>query len=155
MDPSAQLAHDFVQTHPLAVLATINQQGTPETAAVYCVLDEDLALYFLSPSRTRKLKNIDRQPAVSLTFLDEADQRTLQVQGTGVVIETAVEAIYFKDFPATVAEALLKLDSPAFKTGGATHFFVKITPHWMRLADFQAPGKDPSSIYTMIIGWDW
>jgi len=160
MESSHDSAQGFLAQHPLGVLATIDSIGHPVTAAVYCVMDNDLSIYFLSPDHTRKLDNIEQHPEVSLTFIDEATMSLLQVQGTAAVLATPVEAIAFNAVPKTVTEALLNIHTvqrttgltPAFKTGGTTQYFVKITPTWMRLADFKQSGSDQSKVYTMIVG---
>lgn len=160
MNSSHTIAQNFLLNHPLGVLATLDAMNHPVTAAVYCVMADDLALYFLSPEHTRKLDNIKQHPEVSLTFIDEASMSLLQVQGTAVVLATPVQAIAFNAVPKTVTDTLLNIHTvqrttgltPAFKTGGTTQYFVKITPTWMRLADFTQSGGDQSKIYTMIIG---
>ena len=155
---SLPLAQTFVTTHPLGVLATINAQGHPETAAVYWAMDADGNLYYLSPSHTRKLDNIKTQPQVSVTFVDESGRKTLQIQGTAESIATTIEGDYFEHVPKNVCDALVNIHSsvrgaeltPAYKTGGDEHYYVKLKPTWMRLADFTA--DRPERIYTQIIG---
>ena len=64
----------------------------------------------------------------------------------------------FNKIPKSVVEALLNIHTglggseitPAFKTGGPEQYFVKITPSWMRLANFQASKAE--DVYTMIVG---
>jgi hypothetical protein len=121
-------------------------------------MDKTGNLYFLSPSRTRKLDNLAAHPNVSVTFVDEAGRKTLQIQGTAEAKATTVEGEYFEMIPATIRESLITIHSslpgaeltPAYKTGGDEHYYVKLTPSWMRLADFTA--NRPDQIYTQIIG---
>lgn len=159
MKPEYQLAKQFIAQYPLGVMATINDTGEPETAGVYCILDDDMNLYFLSASKTRKLNNIEKRPGLSITFMDEHGMKTMQVQGKGTVLATPVAAIEFEAVPQHIIDALLdihvaKRDSwptPAFKTGGGTQYFVKISPTWMRLADFGKATQSQAEIYTQVI----
>jgi PPOX class probable F420-dependent enzyme len=66
----------------VTILSTIGADGAPQTTALWFVYDEDGALK-LSLNRSRqKTKNIERNPVVTLFFLDPANPyRTLEVRG--------------------------------------------------------------------------
>lgn len=159
MDTAKVRAKEFIAENPLGVMATLSSTNEPETAAVYCVLDDDMNLYFLSASKTRKLDNIEQRPAVSITFMSEAGMQTLQVQGKGHVLATPVSAIEFNRVPKPIVDALIDIHikqrdawpTPAFKTGGGTQYFVRIAPTWMRLADFSKKHDTYEDIYTQIV----
>lgn len=157
MNEKAPLAISFLQKQPLGILATVNENNSPETAAVFCVIDDRLDIYFLSSGGTRKLNNMESHSEVSITFVNEEHWQTLQVQGHAEILATPVEAIYFDSVPEDVTERLLALHTrqttvtatPAFIAGQGAQQIVKITPTWMRLADFRESAKE---LYTMVVG---
>ena len=88
----ARLAGDFIKFHPLGVLATVNTNGVPWTAAVYVASDDEFNLYFTTKAHTKKQANIAQNPAVSLVIVNEQKQATLQAQGEAKRITDPKEA---------------------------------------------------------------
>lgn len=65
-----------------ATLATLNPDGSPQTSVIWVGLDGD-AVVFSSTTGRRKIRNIARDPRVSLTIFDLADPyRTVEIRGT-------------------------------------------------------------------------
>lgn len=79
-DP-AQIIAAYVNSHPLAVLSTVDSNGDPHGSTLYAGSDREVNLYFMTKSQTRKAQNIQANPSVSLTFSGEDHQTTLQVSG--------------------------------------------------------------------------
>ena len=77
---------DLLTAPGVAILTTINPDGTPQTSALWFLLDEDGKLK-LSLNRSRqKAKNLERNPNVTLFFIDlNNPYRTLEVRGKAVV----------------------------------------------------------------------
>lgn len=77
-------SHRDLLTTPggVAILSTIGADGAPQTTALWYVFDSD-GLVKLSLNRSRqKTKNIERNPVVTLFFIDPANPyRTLEVRG--------------------------------------------------------------------------
>jgi len=91
-------ALNFLQEHPLGSLATINEQGSPELAAVYFYTEKDFSSYFVTKANTRKLANITQHPLTSLLSYDE--ELLYSVELTGI-------AELLRD-PAAVSQAIEK-----------------------------------------------
>ncbi|MFJ9518406.1 PPOX class F420-dependent oxidoreductase [Kitasatospora sp. NPDC101801] len=71
----------------LAVLATLNPDGSPQTSVVWVALDGD-DLLISSAAGRRKVTNVERDARVSLTVYDRTDPlRYLEVRGTATVTE--------------------------------------------------------------------
>jgi len=80
-DSIATLSH-YINEHPLAVLSTINSDGSPHGTTLYAGSDPELNIFFMTKRQTLKSDNISANPHVALTFSGEDHQTTLQVSGT-------------------------------------------------------------------------
>ena len=73
---------ELLESPGVCVLTTIEPDATPQSSAVSYLLDEDGKLRFSLNSTRRKLRNLQRNPALSVLFLDpENPYRTLEVRG--------------------------------------------------------------------------
>jgi nitroimidazol reductase NimA-like FMN-containing flavoprotein (pyridoxamine 5'-phosphate oxidase superfamily) len=79
-DPISTLSA-YINEHPLAVLSTINGDGSPHGTTLYAGSDSELNIYFMTKRQTTKSANISANPHVALTFSGEDHQTTLQVSG--------------------------------------------------------------------------
>lgn len=89
--------NDLLKAPGVAILTTINADGTPQTSALWFLFDEADGKLKLSLNNSRqKTKNLKRNPAVTLFFIDPANPyRTLEVRGVasaGPDIDGAVVA---------------------------------------------------------------
>jgi PPOX class probable F420-dependent enzyme len=77
---------DLVRTPGVAVLTTLNSDGSPQTSALWYFLDDD-GLVKISLNVTRqKTKNLTQRPACTLFFLDPQNPfRTLEIRATAAV----------------------------------------------------------------------
>jgi PPOX class probable F420-dependent enzyme len=70
-----------------AVLATVNPDGSPQTSVVWVARD-GADLVISSAAGRRKVRNIERDPRVSLTVYDRADpQQYAEIRGVAAVSE--------------------------------------------------------------------
>lgn len=74
---------DLLTAPGVAILSTIGPDGAPQTSALWFLLDEEDGKLKLSLNRARqKTKNLERNPAVTLFFIDLSNPyRTLEVRG--------------------------------------------------------------------------
>lgn len=64
-----------------ATLATLNPDGSPQTSVIWIGLDGDTVV-FSSTTARKKIRNITRDPRVSLTVVDLANPyRTVEIRG--------------------------------------------------------------------------
>jgi PPOX class probable F420-dependent enzyme len=70
-----------------AVLGTVNPDGSPQTSVVWVARD-GADLVISSAAGRRKVRNIERDPRVSLTVYDRADpQQYAEIRGVAAVSE--------------------------------------------------------------------
>lgn len=81
----AQEAHNFLMTHEVATLSTVDENGQPHGAAVYYVADKNNLLYIVTKDQTAKARNIDRYPFVAVTITDQNRMQTMQIKGVAHV----------------------------------------------------------------------
>ncbi len=77
---------EVIGSTPVVVLSTIGPTGTPQATAVWFVLDDDgLVKLSLSESR-QKVKNLKRNPAASLLFVNPQNPfQTVEIRGTAAI----------------------------------------------------------------------
>ncbi|MFI6818303.1 PPOX class F420-dependent oxidoreductase [Nonomuraea sp. NPDC050328] len=69
------------------ILATLNPDGSPQTSAVWVSLDGD-DVVISSQAGRRKVRNVERDPRVSLSVFDLADPESyVEVRGVATVTE--------------------------------------------------------------------
>jgi hypothetical protein len=55
-----QKVHTFLRQHPMGILSTVADDGTPWGSAIYYVCDEHFKFYFVTRVETFKYDNIDK-----------------------------------------------------------------------------------------------
>jgi PPOX class probable F420-dependent enzyme len=80
-----EFARALVDAGHVVALATVNPDGSPQTSPVW--VDRDGADVLISTAAgRRKVTNVERDPRVSLTAWDPADnERYVEIRGTAVV----------------------------------------------------------------------
>ena len=119
-----EFARTLVDAGHVVALATVNPDGSPQTSPVW--VDRDGADVLVSTAAgRRKVTNIERDPRVSLTVWDPADnERYVEIRGTAVVeadpgrvFAIALGEKYdgpgggdsFRDLPADVTRVILRV----------------------------------------------
>ena len=106
----AQDAQHFLWSHEVAVLSTVDANGTLHGSAVYYASDKNDHIFFVSKEKTKKIQNIHANPQVALTMYDTQTMQTLQVSGVAQV-ETEPE------MKKLIQDRVLR---PRFRPGGKT-----------------------------------
>ena len=75
-----QLLKEFINTHPLMVLSTVDESGAAHAAPVFVVGDDNFNFWFITPVETKKYLNILKNPEVVLTAVDEDQVTTLHMR---------------------------------------------------------------------------
>jgi PPOX class probable F420-dependent enzyme len=84
-----QAVRDLLDASNLAVLATLNRDGSPQTSVVWVGRDGDDVLISSAAGR-RKDRNIRRDPRVSLSVYDQEDPELYaEIRGHAAVTEDA------------------------------------------------------------------
>lgn len=81
MSDTHRNVHDFLNHHPMGVVSTVDDDGTPWGAAVYFIADDDFNIYFVTRADTTKYKNIKHGQVAAFTVADRSTQTTVQLTG--------------------------------------------------------------------------
>jgi PPOX class probable F420-dependent enzyme len=114
---------DLLDGTNFATVATLDERsGAPQTSVVWVVRDGDDVLFSTLAGR-QKARNLERDPRLSLTVIDQANPyRTVEIRGTAVVTEE--DALAVQD---AVSQKYLGQASPPDQTGDV-RVTVRITP---------------------------
>jgi PPOX class probable F420-dependent enzyme len=73
---------ELLESPGVCVLSTVEPDTTPQSSAVWYLLGEDGKLRISLNSTRRKLQNLQRNPALSVLFMDPQNPgRTLELRG--------------------------------------------------------------------------
>lgn len=81
----SEWAQQFLREDQMAVISTLNKDGSPFVTTIWYLLEEDGTLIMSTPGRTQKVKNLRRDPRVGVCVGDEA--RSVSLYGTVVISE--------------------------------------------------------------------
>lgn len=121
----------FLERHPLAVEASVADDGAPQAAVIGVAVSPELELVFDTLATSRKCANLRRDPRIALVIgWDLSEACTVQLEGRVDEPRGAdlarLQALYFARFPDGIA----RRDWPAI-----TYF--RVRPTWMRWSDFR------------------
>ncbi len=83
---------DFLDSHPVGVLATVDKNNHPNASAIYFSVDNNLRVTFTTKRDTHKAQNIAHNNRVVLVTYDSENQSVVQVSGMAEVITDIEEA---------------------------------------------------------------
>jgi general stress protein 26 len=66
----------------IAVVGTIESNGQPHGATIFCVMHEDGTIFFPTRTSSRKYKNSQTNPLISLVVTHPTEPITVQMHGT-------------------------------------------------------------------------
>lgn len=140
----------YIEHNPMAVLSTVNDDGTPHGAVVYICGIGNQKIYFITKNLTQKYVNLIERPAVSLTIGNDKESSTLQISGrAGVVndpnmLEIAMQKMH--SVHAMMAEWL----PPISKLRAGSYAIIGVTIDKARLGEFKGLAIGSRDIYTEI-----
>jgi len=87
---------DFLERHPVAVLATADAEGNPHASTIYINTSEDLRITFTTKHETNKYRNIAHNSHVALVVYEATTQTAVQIYGRAVEVadQEAQQQIY-------------------------------------------------------------
>jgi general stress protein 26 len=140
----------YIDRNPIAILGTLNPDGTPHGAVVYACLMDDRrhTIYFLTKTETAKYKNLRDRLHVSLTIVNPEENSTLQAGGTAHEVHDpqVIDAVMKKIVRAhTTAKEWLP---PIAKLRAGAYVVVGIQVSRARLAYFKGMQIGDEHIFT-------
>lgn len=83
---------DFLDSHPIGVIATVDEAGNPHASTIYFSVDDNLHVTFTTKEDTAKSKHIKNHPAVMLVAYDSESQASVQLTGKALEVQDPEEA---------------------------------------------------------------
>lgn len=80
-------ARAFLRAHDLAVIATVDETGSPHAATVRYASDENFNVYFMTRIESRKFRNVMVHAKVAVVITDTQVMETVQMTGIAGRIE--------------------------------------------------------------------
>ena len=62
----SEWAQQFLREEHMAVISTLNKDGSPFVTTIWYLLEEDGTLIMSTPGRTQKVKNLRRDPRIAV-----------------------------------------------------------------------------------------
>jgi general stress protein 26 len=121
----------FMQAQPLAVQASVSDNGMPQTAVVGIVVSERFEIFFDTVDTSRKVQNLRRNSNISFVLGGMATGNECTVQFEGIADEPDGEELkrlkdlYFSRFP----------DGRERQTWPGV-MYLRATPIWIRYTEF-------------------
>jgi nitroimidazol reductase NimA-like FMN-containing flavoprotein (pyridoxamine 5'-phosphate oxidase superfamily) len=81
----------FLRRHSLGTLATVGEGSLPELACVYVYMEDNLRMYFITKTKTRKLKNILAHDGATFLVTDERTFTSIEVVGKVSVVQDTLD----------------------------------------------------------------
>ena len=141
---------DYINSYnSLAVIGTIDDDGTPRGAVVYICTDSHRpVVYFITKNGTHKYKNLIVRPSVSLTFVNPGEVSTLQAKGQASQVHDAstLDMITTRIARATTAAPEWLPPIAKIRAGKYVMIAVKLTE--ARLAQYKGRQIGEEDIFT-------
>ncbi|MDZ7786399.1 MAG: pyridoxamine 5'-phosphate oxidase family protein [Candidatus Saccharibacteria bacterium] len=143
---------DFLKSHPVGVLATVDPNSNPHAAAVYYAVDKNFNVTFVTKKGTKKHDNLKHKNHVMMIAYEAETQTTAQITGVAEDIshsqKEANEAFRnMLDASMETSEAGLP---PISKLEAGNYVAHKLTPRQIRMAVFLRPDKGGYDMYETI-----
>jgi pyridoxine/pyridoxamine 5'-phosphate oxidase len=119
----------FMSGFKYAVVSSVAEDGTPQSALVGIAVSEELEIVFDTVNSSRKYKNLVERPRCSVVVGGWSSEQTVQYEGVAFEPKgeelARYQKIYFEAWP----------DGPARMSWPGIAYFV-VRPRWIRYSDF-------------------
>ncbi|HZR43365.1 MAG TPA: PPOX class F420-dependent oxidoreductase [Ktedonobacteraceae bacterium] len=78
-------ASEFLHEDHVAVISTLNKDGSPQVTTIWYLLQEDGTLIMSTPGRTQKVQNLRRDPRIAVCV--GAERRSVSLYGRVTISE--------------------------------------------------------------------
>lgn len=136
-DTTHEQLEEFLASHDIGVLSTIDRTGNVHGAVVYYASDQNYIIHILTKSGTGKAKNIYTHNQVAFTIHDPDTLETVQLQGTASIETdpTIKNTIY--DHLSQPRKSMSKTTTrPVTKLHSGSFMVIKITPSIISYRDY-------------------
>src|SRR5690606_34957172 len=81
MSAEKAIVKKFLDSQETGVLAVVDENNKPHAATINYVTDDDLNLYFITKTATKKFASLSQNPHVAMTVTDMDSKKTVQIEG--------------------------------------------------------------------------
>ena len=136
----------WIQSQPVATLATVSFAGMPQLATVYTDIDDNYYCYLVTRQDTRKYENLRHTKAVSLSWFDASRLVTCEISGEAHVVRSGKEV---SAIITRLQKMILEQKSgywipPVGQINGGDYVVLRVIPDLVRYADYSSTAElDP------------
>jgi len=132
---------NFLTTHPIGVLSSVDPNGEPHGVVIYYQIDRNFHIYFVTRTGTKKYDNLKHSDHVMLTVFEAETQATAQIIGhASEIIDESVNTIAIA---GAILSASLKSargqPPPITKLEEGEYAVFQLIPKQMRMAVYIRP----------------
>ncbi len=102
-------AREFLREDRVAVVSTLNKDGSPQVPTLWYLLQDDGTLIMSTPDRTQKVKNLRRDPRIAVCVGDESSSVSLY----GMVTVNSDQEMVRQDLEQLVTRYIKEEDARA------------------------------------------
>jgi general stress protein 26 len=132
-----QDAINFLRSHDLAVLSTVDRTGNVHGAIIYYLIDKDNYIYILTKTETGKGRNVYAHSQVALTVHEPGSMQTAQLSGVAEVeTDQQVKDSVFKEITKPRDYKGKTHSPPVKKLHEGAFMIIRITPTEISYHDY-------------------
>lgn len=143
-----QRMYDFLQTHPVGVLSTVNEHDQPHGTVIYFLVNPLFEVSFLTKTGTQKHDNLMRNNQTTLTIFDPVLQTTVEISGHAAKVTDSYD---INGIAGGILAASLRMSQhqmpPITKLQAGPYTAFTIRPTQIRMAVYARP--DPGDYDTI------
>lgn len=143
--------YNFLSSHPIAVLASVDPNGDPHAAVIYFSVNDNFEIMFTTKKETKKYDNLKHNSHVTLVCFEASSQTTVEITGEVKEIDD-IEALE-KAFSKTILASIKTSDSgipPIAKLKAGNYVAFKIEPKRIAMAVFSEPDPGGYELFKTI-----
>ncbi len=133
----------WLQEHPIATIATLSTDHTPQMAVVYTYVDKDYYCYFVTKEQTRKYYNLYKNKTISVAWFDEQGLITCEMNGEAHIVHegegVAVAVTYLQE--AMINQKAEYWTPPVGQVEGTKYAVFRILPYQVSYTDYSSATK--------------
>lgn len=132
----------LLQRKTVGVLATASRDTQPHASPIYYVCDERFNLYFFTALRSRKRIAVGENYRAAFTVFDEAELKTVQLEGVVSEIANMDEATPQVLELVKILTAHNTQYAPITRMDPEKEVLMWFEPKWVRLSVFSAENRE-------------
>lgn len=139
-EETADTVYQFLQSHPVGVLAEVMPSGYPHASAIYFNVDNQFTIYFVTKTNTQKYKDLQQNQQACLVAFDQPTQATVQISGKVTEITDSSEVRSVVDSIENIAHRFsISGVAPIIKLDTGDYVAYELKPDTIRFAMYLRP----------------